>query len=151
MPTIKHRKNKYMEVLYSTTAVAVGGRDGHVESMDGALDLDIRTPKEMGGPGGTYTNPEQLFAAGYAACFNSAIQLAARLKHIAIGVPTVTVQVDLGRNDESGFKLSAHIVAEIPRVSKKEADELVQEAHRICPYSNATRGNMDVEIHARIQ
>ena len=137
-----------MEALYKASATAVGGRDGHIKSSDGVLDLDVRTPKELGGQGGPYTNPEQLFAAGYAACFNSALNLAARMTHKATGTVSVKVTVGIGKNDKGGFKLSARIDANVPGVTKEEAEELVNQAHVICPYSNATRGNIDVDVHA---
>ena len=134
-------------VMYTAVATAEGGREGHVKTSDGMLDFELRHPKEMGGEGGT-TNPEQLFAAGYAACFNSALNLAARMKHIDTKGIKVKVSVSIGKNDAGGFRLGARIDAVIPGVDQAVADELIQKAHTICPYSNATRGNIEVVLHA---
>ena len=133
--------------MYVATATAVGGREGHVKSSDGLIDMDLKKPKEMGGPGGA-TNPEQLFAAGYSACFNSAINHVALLKRIRTGEVSVTVSVGIDKNDSGGFKLSARIDANIPGVTPEVAKELVEQAHTVCPYSNATRGNIEVELHS---
>lgn len=133
--------------LYTAVATAEGGREGHVRSSDGLLDFELRPPKEMGGPGGA-TNPEQLFAAGYAACFNSALNLAARMKHVDTKGIRVKMSVSIGKSDEGGYQLGARIDAVIPGVDQATADELIQKAHMICPYSNATRGNIEVELHA---
>ncbi len=134
-----------MEKLYTAVATATGGRDGHVKSSDGIIDLDLHTPKEMGGPGGRYSNPEQLFAAGYAACFNGALNLVARLKKHPVKNTSITMEVSFWKGDE-GFNLSAVIKAVVPGVPYDIAKELVEEAHKVCPYSKATRGNIDVKL-----
>lgn len=134
------------EILYTTSAVSVGGRDGHVKSEDGLIDMDLRLPVSMGGKGGT-ANPESLFASGYSACFNGALNLAARLKRIRVGETTVKITVTLGKDLEGNLQLGAKIEANVPGVSSEVAMELVADAHRICPYSRAIRGNVDVELH----
>jgi Ohr subfamily peroxiredoxin len=136
-----------MDPLYTASATASGdGRSGHVRSSDGVLDLDLAVPKAMGGPGGDLSNPEQLFAAGYAACFHSAIKAAARMQKITVTDTAVTVDVGIGRNATGGFGLTATIEAEIPGVDRTTAQALLDAAHQLCPYSNATRGNIDVQL-----
>lgn len=140
-----------MQVLYTAEAVAVGdGRDGEVRSSDGVLDEQLATPAELGGPGGDKTNPEQLFAAGYAACFHSALKAAARQAKVRLDGTEVTARVGLGRDDDGGFRLAVELVAHLPGVERTTADELVAAAHRICPYSNATRGNIEVALTATV-
>lgn len=136
--------------MYRVAATAVGGRDGHVRSEDGIIDMELKTPKMMGGKGGA-TNPEELFAAGYAACFNSALNLSARIKRMDIGESSVTVTITLGKNSQGQFQLAARIDAEIPGVGQEEAKELVEQAHMICPYSRAIQGNVDVELYAKAE
>jgi lipoyl-dependent peroxiredoxin len=132
-------------VLYATSATALGGRDGRVTTIDGQLDVRVATPKELGGPGGS-TNPEQLFAAGYAACFHSALQLVARRAKLDTTGSTVTAEVGLGRAaDNPGFALQVDLIVELPELDDASARELVAKADRVCPYSNATRGNIKVE------
>jgi osmotically inducible protein OsmC len=137
-----------MQTIYTASATATGdGRNGHTRSSDGVLDLDLAVPKEMGGPGGPLTNPEQLFATGYAACFHSAIKAAARMQKTTLTDTAVTVDISLGRPDAQGPpRLSVTIEAEIPGVAEAVARELLETAHQICPYSNATRGNVDVTL-----
>lgn len=135
-----------MDKLYTAKATATGGRNGHVKSHDGALDVDVRVPKEMGGPSGTYLNPETLFAAGYAACFDSALSLIIRTQKIEAGTTSTTAQVSIGPNDAGGFGLAVVLEIQIPGVERSKAEELVQKAHAVCPYSNATRGNIEVEL-----
>jgi Ohr subfamily peroxiredoxin len=136
-----------MQVLYTAEAVAVGdGRNGEVRSSDGVIDEQLSTPKELGGPGGDRTNPEQLFAAGYAACFHSALKVAARQAKVKIGETSVTAKVDLGANGSGGFQLAVELVAHIPGVEQAVAEQLAAAAHLICPYSNATRGNIEVAL-----
>ncbi|MEU4763782.1 organic hydroperoxide resistance protein [Actinosynnema sp. NPDC023794] len=136
-----------MQVLYTAEAIAVGdGRNGEVRSSDGVIDEQLSTPKELGGPGGDRTNPEQLFAAGYAACFHSALKVAARQAKVKIGETSVTAKVDLGANGSGGFQLAVELVAHIPGVEQAVAEQLAAAAHRICPYSNATRGNIEVAL-----
>ncbi|MBB5807090.1 Ohr subfamily peroxiredoxin [Saccharothrix ecbatanensis] len=136
-----------MQVLYTAEAIAVGdGRNGEVRSSDGVIDEQLSTPKELGGPGGDKTNPEQLFAAGYAACFHSALKVAARQAKTSIGETTVTAKVGLGANGSGGFQLAVELATHIPGVEQAVAEQLVAAAHQICPYSNATRGNIEVAL-----
>jgi lipoyl-dependent peroxiredoxin len=137
-----------MQVLYTASATATGdGRNGHVRSSDGALDLDLAVPKEMGGPGGALANPEELFAAGYAACFHSALKAVAGRQKITLTDTAITVDVGIGRNGQGGFGLTATIEAELPSVEPDTARELLEQAHQVCPYSNATRGNIEVTLN----
>jgi Ohr subfamily peroxiredoxin len=136
-----------MEVLYTASATATGdGRNGHVRSSDGVLDFDLAIPKEMGGPGGAHPNPEELFAAGYAACFHSALKVVARTRKITLTDTAITVDVGIGPNGKGGFQLQATIEAEVPGVDEATALELLEAAHQVCPYSNATRGNIEVAL-----
>ncbi|PBC05776.1 organic hydroperoxide resistance protein [Mesorhizobium sp. WSM3860] len=134
-----------MSALYTTEARVVGGRAGHAETSDGLLKLDLAMPKELGGQGGA-TNPEQLFAAGYGACFESAIRFVARKKKLPLEHAVVTATVSLYPNDQGGFRLGVALAAEIKGLDQAAADALVSEAHQICPYSNAIRGNIDVAL-----
>ncbi|MGH1503254.1 MAG: organic hydroperoxide resistance protein [Acidimicrobiales bacterium] len=135
-----------MQSIYTTTATASGdGRNGHTASEDGQIDLDVRIPAEMGGPGGA-TNPEQLFAAGYAACFNSALRLTATSQGVEIGESAVSATVGIGMNGAGGFGLSVELDVDLPGVDAAVAQGLVEAAHQVCPYSNATRGNIDVAL-----
>jgi lipoyl-dependent peroxiredoxin len=134
-----------MSVLYSTQARAVGGRNGHAESSDGLLRVDLATPKELGGTGGA-TNPEQLFAAGYAACFESAVRLIARKQRLPLTDAAVTATVQLLPTAEGGYQLGAALHAELNGIDQAAGLALVAHAHRVCPYSNAIRGNIDVAI-----
>jgi osmotically inducible protein OsmC len=134
-----------MKVLYTAEATAVGGRQGHVRSSDGVIDLDLALPKEMGGAGGAGSNPEQLFAAGYAACFQSALALLARGEGTSVEGSTVTGRVGIGR-DDTGFGIQVELLVSIPGVERSHAEALVHKAHELCPYSKATRGNVDVTL-----
>ena len=136
-----------MSVLYSTQARAVGGRGGHVETSDGLLRADLAMPKELGGPGGA-TNPEQLFAAGYAACFESALRLIARKQRLPLTGAAVTATVQLLPTPEGGFKLGVALHTEVEGMDQAAAESLVEHAHQVCPYSNAIRGNVDVALSA---
>jgi Ohr subfamily peroxiredoxin len=139
-----------MSTLYTAAAMSTGdARNGHVRSSDGLLDLDLATPKEMGGAGGA-TNPEQLFAAGYSACFHSALKAVARQRKAAITDSSVSAEVGIGPNDTGGFALSVALHVELGGVDQATADELVQAAHQMCPYSNATRGNIPVTVDATV-
>jgi len=139
-----------MSTLYTAAAMSTGdARNGHVRSSDGMLDLDLATPKEMGGAGGA-TNPEQLFAAGYSACFHSALKAVARQRKAAITDSSVSAEVGIGPNDTGGFALSVALHVELGGVDQATADELVQAAHQMCPYSNATRGNIPVTVDATV-
>ncbi|MEK2687475.1 organic hydroperoxide resistance protein [Bdellovibrio sp. GT3] len=134
-----------MSKLYTAVATATGGRNGRVESSDGVLNLEVRIPKEMGGSGGAFTNPEQLFAAGYAACFDSALNFVAMQQKTKI-TSTVTADVGIGPNNAGGFALAVKLRAKIEGVERNIAQQLLETAHKVCPYSNATRGNVPVEI-----
>ena len=135
-----------MKNLYTAKAKATGGRDGHVKSLDGILDVDVRTPKEMGGPGGNYLNPEILFAAGYAACFDSALNFIIKTEKVQAGTTSVSAEVTIGKLDNGGYGLGAVLLIEIPQINKEQAQELANKAHQVCPYSNATRGNIEVKL-----
>ncbi len=135
-----------METLYTAEALATGGgRDGHVRTSDGILDVDLRVPTEMGGAGGA-PNPELLFAAGYAACFHGALQAVARAQKVAIAGSSVGSQVKIGPNGEGGFQLAVALEVNIPDVDPAVAQQLADAAHQVCPYSNATRGNIEVTV-----
>ncbi|MFG1917762.1 organic hydroperoxide resistance protein [Micromonospora sp. NPDC048898] len=138
-----------MQVLYTASATASGdGRDGHVETSDGTFALDLAVPKEMGGAGGA-ANPEQLFAAGYAACFHGALRLVARRAKADVSGSVVAAEVGIGPNGSGGFGLTVRLVVDLPAVSRETAEQLVEQAHQVCPYSNATRGNIDVALTVR--
>jgi lipoyl-dependent peroxiredoxin len=135
-----------MHIMYTATAHATGdGRNGHAHSDDGYLDLDLRVPKEMGGEGGA-TNPEELFAAGYAACFHSALKLVAARQKLDVTGTEVSASIGIGPLDDGGFGLTAALVVFAPQLDKTTAEGLVAAAHKVCPYSNATRGNIDVTL-----
>ena len=135
-----------MATIYTAEALSTGaGRNGHVRTSEGILDLDLAAPKEMGGSG-LGANPELLFAAGYAACFHSALQGVARREKIALGDSSVGSRVGIGQNDDGSFGLTVHLEVVIPDVPHDEAQRLADEAHRVCPYSNATRGNIEVTV-----
>ncbi|MEU4620503.1 organic hydroperoxide resistance protein [Actinoplanes sp. NPDC023801] len=137
-----------MSTLYTASATATGdGRSGHVRSSDGVLDLDLAVPKDLGGPGGALTNPEQLFAAGYAACFHSAVKRVAAHQKITLTDTAITVDIGIGPLPTGGFGLSATIEAELPGLDQTTAKAVLDAAHQLCPYSNATRGNIDVKLH----
>jgi lipoyl-dependent peroxiredoxin len=135
-----------MEAIYTAIAHATGGgRDGHVRSEDDRLDFDTRPPKEMGGSGDG-TNPEQLFAAGYSACFLGALHAAGRQEKLDTTDASVSASVSIGDNGAGGFGLAVELDVYVPNVSKDEAQKLAEAAHQICPYSNATRNNIDVAL-----
>ena len=134
-----------MPALYSTQAHVSGGRNGHGETSDGLLKVDLAMPKELGGKGGA-TNPEQLFAVGYAACFESAVRFVARQQKLPLEDASITSTVSLHPNDQGGFRLGVSLAAEIKGLDQAGAEALVSEAHKICPYSNAIRGNIDVAL-----
>ena len=136
-----------MKTLYTASATTAGGRAGHVKSDDGVLDLDLSLPKEMGGEGGKKTNPEQLFAAGYSACYGSALQAVAKERKVDIGDFTVTAEVSIGKTEEDDFQLSVVLDTYIPGVDVETGEELVNAAHEVCPYSRATRDNIDVTLN----
>jgi len=140
------------KTLYTAEAQVTGGRDeGHGKTSDGALEVDIRAPSEMGGDGGG-TNPEQLFAVGYAACFESALKVLSRRQRVDAGDATIDSKVHLHPTQEGGFELSVDLDVSLPSIDDAEgAVELVKAAHQVCPYSNATRGNIDVRLTANGQ
>jgi Ohr subfamily peroxiredoxin len=138
-----------MPTLYTAEATATGeGRDGRVTTSDGLLDLHLATPKELGGNGGA-ANPELLFASGYAACFHSALRLVARRAKVSVEDSTVTARVGIGPNGTGGFVLTVALDVTLPGVDRAVAEELTRKAHQVCPYSNATRGNIDVVLEVR--
>lgn len=135
-----------METLYTAESLSTGqGREGRVQTPDGKLDLALASPAELGGSGAG-TNPEQLFAAGYAACFHSALNMVARGRKVKIEESSVGGRVHLNRDGENGFKLSVELEVIIPGMEPALAQELADAAHQVCPYSNATRGNIDVLV-----
>ncbi|MDQ3338246.1 MAG: organic hydroperoxide resistance protein [Myxococcota bacterium] len=131
--------------LYTASATSTGGRDGRVKTDDATLDLAIVMPKQLGGSGAAGTNPEQLFAAGYAACFGSALAHVARAQKITTGPVNVTANVAIGQVG-ARFGLAVEITAAIPELPRAQAEALVAAAHEVCPYSNATRGNIVVDV-----
>ena len=136
-----------MKTLYQTSVTVTGGRNGSVKSEDGILELEVRMPKELGGTQQGYTNPEQLFAAGYASCFDSALNLVMGQGKVKPESPsTVKATVSLHPDEKGGFKLGVSLSVHIPGIENDLAHELVAKAHTICPYSNATRGNIDVQL-----
>jgi osmotically inducible protein OsmC len=134
-----------VDVLYTAVATARGGREGEVVSDDGVLDLLLAHPKELGGPGGDNTNPEQLFAAGYAACFHSALKRVAGKEKLDVDGSSITAQVSLGI-DGQVFGLAVTLVGSFPSLDDAAGRELMEAAHQVCPYSRATRGNIDVTL-----
>jgi len=139
-----------MSTLYSTTVSAVGGRNGTVKSADGMLDLKLALPTALGGKG-DFTNPEQLFAAGYAACFGNAVIHVSRNRKVKIGDGDIDVAatVGLAANGNGGFALTVALDVAVNGLDQEAAEAIVAEAHKVCPYSNATRGNVDVAISVR--
>jgi lipoyl-dependent peroxiredoxin len=136
-----------VNVLYRTSATATGGRDGQAATQDGSFEVKLATPKELGGAGGPGSNPEQLFAAGYAACFIGAMKFVA--SQGGPKVPSdakVTTEVGIGPRSEGGFGLDIALKVSLPGLSKQDAQTLVEKAHQVCPYSNATRNNIDVKL-----
>lgn len=136
-----------VDVKYSTTATSTGGRDGHARSDDGRFDVKLSTPKELGGAGGDGSNPEQLFAAGYSACFIGALKVAGQ--QLKVKLPddmTVTAKVGIGPRAAGGFGITTDLQVALPGIEREQAQTLVNTAHEICPYSNATRGNVEVGL-----
>ncbi|PZF64622.1 organic hydroperoxide resistance protein [Curtobacterium sp. MCPF17_047] len=135
-----------MDVLYTAEALSTGeGRNGKVQISNSTLELDMAIPKEMGGSGAG-ANPEQLFAAGYAACFHSALQGVARAQKVKVADSSVGGRVQIGPNGQGGFQLAVMLEVVIPGMDHDQAQALADAAHQVCPYSNATRGNIDVTI-----
>lgn len=137
-----------VDVKYRTTATATGGRDGHAATKDGTLDVTLSTPTELGGAGGPGNNPEQLFAAGYSACFLGAMKFVASQDGSKVpGDTAVTSTVGIGPRSEGGFGIDVEMEVSLPGMDKTEAETLVEKAHQVCPYSNAIRGNVNVRTH----
>jgi Ohr subfamily peroxiredoxin len=135
------------KVLYTATATATGGREGQATSSDGVLDVKLSTPRELGGAGGPGTNPEQLFAAGYSACFLGALKFVAGRAKVALpATTTVTGKVGIGQIP-TGFGIEVELTVAVPGLAADQVRELVDQAHIVCPYSNATRGNIDVKVN----
>ena len=131
--------------LYTANAISKGGRGGNVKSEDGLIDLNLTTPKSMGGDGAVGSNPEQLFAAGYSACFAGALGVVARMEKINPGAFTISAAVTFNKGDD-GYSISTKLTGSFPDLEKSKAEALMQAAHQVCPYSKATRGNMPVEL-----
>jgi Ohr subfamily peroxiredoxin len=140
------------KTIYTAEATVTGGRaEGHGATPDGALDVQLRTPKEMDGPGGG-TNPEQLFAVGYAACFEGALGVVGRRERAEVGDVSIDSRVSLITTEDRGFTVAVELGVTLPQVSDPEqAARIVAAAHKVCPYSNATRGNIDVKLTANGQ
>jgi osmotically inducible protein OsmC len=140
-----------IEVVYTAESTATGGgRDGHVKSDNGRIDLETRPPKEMGGSG-EGTNPEELFSAGFAACFLGALRLVARSNGIKLDdAAAITTRVGFGKDSEGGFGINADLVGYLPGLEQAQADDLMKQAHQVCPYSKATHGNIDVALSAKV-
>jgi Ohr subfamily peroxiredoxin len=140
-----------IEVVFTAESTATGGgRDGHVKSSDGRIDLDTRPPKEAGGSG-EGTNPEQLFSAGYAACFLGALRKVAGNDDVKLDDATgITAQIGFGKDPEGGFGINANLIGYLPGIEQSVADDLMEKAHQVCPYSKATRGNIDVSLSAKV-
>ena len=136
-----------MKTLYTASATTTGGRAGQVKSDDGVLDFDLSVPKSMGGEGGKKTNPEQLFAAGYSACYGSALQAVAEKRKIDLGNFSVSAEVSIGKTEKDNFQLSVVLDSYIPGIDVETGESLVNEAHEVCPYSRATRDNIDVTLN----
>jgi Ohr subfamily peroxiredoxin len=134
------------EILYTAEATAEGGRVGHVRTSDGKLDLDLSRPAGFKGDDGPGTNPEQLFAAGYAACFQNAMQSVAKVKDLDVTGNKVTAHVSIGSVDPTGYGLAVELVVELPTLDQQTAEQLAASGHKMCPYSRATRGNIEVDI-----
>lgn len=135
-----------MKTLYEAHASATGGRNGHVTTDDGALDLQLALPKALGGAGGPGTNPEQMFAGGYAACFDNALNHVARQQKLKLEGTRVDATVGIGPNDQGGFALAVRLEVTVSSLPRDEAQALITQAHAVCPYSNAVRGNVEVEL-----
>jgi osmotically inducible protein OsmC len=136
-----------VDVKYRTTVTATGGRDGQAAAADGSLKLKLTTPKELGGMGGPGNNPEQLFAAGYAACFIGAMKAVAPAHKLRVpSDASVTATIGIGPRSEGGFGITADLKVSLPGIDRADAQKLVDAAHQVCPYSNATRGNVDVGL-----
>jgi Ohr subfamily peroxiredoxin len=136
-----------VDVKYMTRATSIGGREGSVQSEDRRFEAKLSTPRELGGAGGDGTNPEQLFAAGYSACFIGALKVAGQQLKLKVPAETnVTATIGIGPRSEGGFGITASLLIDLPGLEREEAERLVDTAHQLCPYSNATRNNVDVGL-----
>nr|WP_315254073.1 organic hydroperoxide resistance protein [uncultured Flavobacterium sp.] len=135
-----------MKTLYTTSVTAKGGRNGQVKSENGILNLEVKMPKALGGANDDFANPEMLFAAGYSACFDSALNRVISLSKTQTGETSVAAKVSIGQNEDGGFGLAVELDVNIPGVAIAEAQQLTEKAHQICPYSNATRSNIEVKL-----
>jgi Ohr subfamily peroxiredoxin len=135
-----------MKAMYTAEATATGGRNGHVKSSNDVLNLEVRSPKALGGTNDDYTNPEMLFAAGYAACFDNALNLVIKNGKVNTGETSVNAKISIGQIETGRYGLAAELVVNIPEVTLDVAQELAEQAHQVCPYSNATRGNIEVKL-----
>ena len=135
-----------MKAIYTAEATATGGRNGHVKSDNGVLDIQVRAPKAMGGANDDYTNPEQLFAAGYSACFDSALNHVIRQEKVKTGASSVTAKVSIGAIENGAFGLAVELAVNIPDVPIEDAQRLTERTHQVCPYSNATSNNIEVTL-----
>ncbi|GGE92755.1 MULTISPECIES: organic hydroperoxide resistance protein [Sphingomonas] len=136
-----------VDPIYKTTATATGGRDGSAKSDDGSVDVKLVVPKEMGGPGGVGANPEKLFAAGYSACFLGAMKAVSGKEGVKVpSDATVTAEIGFGPRSEGGYGITADLTVSLPGVDRADGEKLMKAAHEVCPYSNATRGNVDVGL-----
>ena len=136
-----------INVLYRATALATGGRDGHARSQDGRLNIQLSTPRELGGAGGDGVNPEQLFAAGYSACFLGALKVAGQKARVKVPADAqVTATIGIGPRSVGSFGITADLLVSLPGIEGQQAAALVAAAHQICPYSSATRNNLDVGL-----
>lgn len=140
-----------MKILYKTKAISDGGREGKVRIENSTLEFEMAKPPELGGSGKLGVNPEHLFAAGYAACFESALLHVALRHKLTLNSTSVAAEVGIGPNGQGGFQLVVSLVATVSGVDQSTADKLVQEAHQVCPYSNATRNNVEVTVFARVE
>lgn len=136
-----------MKTLYKAKVTTSGGREGHLKSDDGILDMKVSMPKGMGGKGEKHTNPEQLFAAGYSSCFGSALQVIAKKHKVDLGDFNVTATVKIGTLEDGNLQLAVILDSYIPDVDVETGEKIVNEAHEICPYSRATRDNIDVTLN----
>ncbi len=146
MPTDRTEEARPARILYTAEAIVEGGRQGHGRTSDGRLAVDFSVPTELDGDGGPGTNPEQLFALGYGACFHNALLGVARGRHLDASGSTITARVEFGPTGHGGFGLAVALDLHAPRLARADAVELMRRAHERCPYSRATRGNIDVTL-----
>jgi lipoyl-dependent peroxiredoxin len=142
----EHTMNNQPEFLYTAEATVTGGREGHGRTSDGRLDVDLDVPAEMSGTGGPGTNPEQLFAVGYAACFQSSMMRYASMRKVDLSGTSITARIGIGPLKSGGLGLAASLDLDAPQISRADAVELMERAHETCPYSRATRGNIEVTL-----